>query len=71
MRNTAIGDRSVALFLLGVLCFSPPLLAVFASDALVFGVPVLFFYLFGAWALLIGLLVLTNRSAAAEPPSEG
>ena len=53
------GNRLLALFLLGALAFSPPLLKIFAVDDLVLGVPVLFLYLFGAWGLLIALVAAT------------
>ncbi|PPE69437.1 hypothetical protein IS481_06450 [Caldimonas thermodepolymerans] len=51
-------QRLVALFLLGCLLFSYPLLSIFNSDGTVFGIPVLYAYLFGAWALLIVLAIL-------------
>jgi hypothetical protein len=38
--------------------FSYPLLSIFNSDGTVFGIPVLYAYLFGAWALLIVLAIL-------------
>ena len=46
----------VAAFLLGCLLFTYPLLSLFNSDAMVFGIPVLYLYLFAAWALLIALI---------------
>jgi hypothetical protein len=46
------------LFLLGALLFNFPLLAVFNRAAYVFGIPVLYAYIFFAWTLLIGLLAL-------------
>lgn len=73
MRDSQTGDRLIALFLLGVLALSPPLLAIFRAEEFVFGVPVLFFYLFAGWAVLIGLLALaveTGRRGAAKPLSE-
>jgi hypothetical protein len=51
-------QRLVAAFLLGVALFNYPLLAVFNRAAGVLGVPVLYAYIFGAWATLIGLLAL-------------
>jgi hypothetical protein len=66
-------NRLIALFMLGVLLLSPPLLAVFRADILVGGVPLLFLYLFGAWALMIGLLAFAvergrHRAPAVPPP---
>ena len=51
-------ERLVALFILGVLLFSPPFLFIFDNSATVMGIPVLYLYLFVAWAALIGLLAL-------------
>lgn len=52
--------RMVALFLLGLVLFNPPLMDVFDTGATstVMGVPLLFFYVFAAWAALIGLMVV-------------
>jgi hypothetical protein len=52
------GERMIALFLLGLLAFNPPLLAIFSVDGRVLGLPVLYCYLFLAWGLLIGFMVL-------------
>jgi hypothetical protein len=57
-RSVIKNQRLVAVFLLGVLLFNYPLLALFNRAATVFGIPVLYAYIFGAWALLIGLLAL-------------
>jgi hypothetical protein len=56
--STTRGQRLAALFLLGALLFNYPLLAVFNRAAYVFGIPVLYAYIFFSWALLIGLLAL-------------
>jgi hypothetical protein len=52
------GQRLAALFLLGVLLFNYPLLQLFARDGVVLGVPLLYCYVFCAWAALIGLMAL-------------
>ena len=52
------GQRLVCIFLLGVVLFNFPLLALFNVGGSVFGVPVLFAYLFLAWAVLILLMYL-------------
>jgi hypothetical protein len=52
------GQRLAALFLLGCLLFNYPLLQLFAGDGTFFGVPLLYCYVFGAWAALIGLMAL-------------
>lgn len=66
MREHATGDRMIALFLLGLLLFSPPLLVMFGSATPVLGVPLLVAYLFGAWALLILAVMLAVRAAHAQ-----
>ena len=55
-RSTVRTQRLVALFLLGALLFNYPLLALFNRASEAFGVPVLYAYLFVAWALFIALL---------------
>ncbi len=52
------GQRLIIIFLLGVALFNFPLLAVFNKSATLFGIPVLFAYLFLAWAALILLMYL-------------
>ena len=64
------GERSFALFLLGVVLFNPPLLALFRAEGLIFGLPPLYLYLFAAWALVIALLALAiGRRRAADTPA--
>jgi hypothetical protein len=58
IRPSMKGQRLAALFLLGVLLFNYPLLGLFADAGRVFGIPVLYAYVFAAWALLIGLMAL-------------
>jgi hypothetical protein len=54
--------RLVALFLLGAVLFGYPILAVFNAPAAVLGVPVLYAYLFAAWAALVALVAIVVRS---------
>jgi len=58
IRSSIKGQRLVVLFLLGALLFNYPLLALFNRAAEVFGIPVLYAYIFLSWASLIGLLAL-------------
>jgi hypothetical protein len=59
MSNRAVqAQRLVALFALGCLLFFYPLLSLFNTAGTVFGIPVLYAYLFAAWGLLIVLLVV-------------
>ncbi len=50
--------RLVALCMLGCVLFNYPILALFNVPGAVFGIPVLYMYVFVAWALLIALMVL-------------
>ncbi len=56
--NAQRGQRLAALFLFGVLLFNYPLLQLFARDGMVLGIPLLYCYVFGAWAAFIGLMAL-------------
>jgi len=51
-------QQLVGLFLLGCLMFSYPLITLFDRPVMVLGVPLLYAYLFGAWALIIALVAL-------------
>lgn len=61
MEPESKGERMTALFLLGLLALSPPLLAIFAVETLVFGIPLLYVYLFAVWGLLIFFLARLSR----------
>lgn len=50
------GQRLIALCMLGALLFNFPVLALFNMPDVLFGVPVLYAYIFIAWAVLIGLM---------------
>jgi hypothetical protein len=58
------GQRLIALFLLGCLLLNYPLFSLFAGAGEVFGIPLLYAYVFVVWALLIALMafVIERRS---------
>ncbi|WP_135079711.1 hypothetical protein [Terasakiella sp. SH-1] len=60
--------------MLGLLLFSPSIVSIFdrGGEAVWFGVPVLLIYLFGAWAVLIGIaaILVIRRQKEALPPLE-
>jgi hypothetical protein len=58
--NRAIitGQRLAAVFLLGCVLFNYPLIALFNKPGELFDIPLLYLYLFGVWAVLIGLMAL-------------
>ena len=57
-RSVIKTQRLVAVFLLGLLLFNYPMLALFNRAAEAFGIPMVYAYIFCAWALIIGLLAL-------------
>lgn len=62
MINFAIkNQRLVALFLLGCLLFNYPLLSLFNNPTEIFGIPLLYAYVFAVWGLLIALMALVTE----------
>lgn len=62
-------DRLVGLFALGLVLFNPPVLRLFAGATLS-GWPLLFVYLFCAWAALTGMVALTVERQRMRSPFE-
>jgi hypothetical protein len=62
-RPGIVAERLIALFLLGVLLFAQPFLGIFNVPARVFGIPLLYLYLFIAWAGLIAAIALIVERA--------
>jgi hypothetical protein len=56
------GQRFVALCMLGMLLFNFPILTLFNVPGALFGVPVLYAYLFIAWGALIALMAFLAES---------
>ncbi|MFA7292884.1 MAG: hypothetical protein WC023_11635 [Rhodocyclaceae bacterium] len=69
-RSTLTGQRLVAVFLVGFVLFNYPVLSLFDRAATLFGVPLVFAYLFLVWAGLILLMawVVERRSDRVEKP---
>ena len=61
-QTEAKGQRLIALFILGCLLFNYPVLSLFNVSADALGVPVLYAYIFAAWALLIALMAYAAES---------
>jgi len=55
----------VALAILGALLFNYPILALFNRPGTIAGIPLLYAWIFGAWAVLIALM-----ARAVEGPDE-
>lgn len=70
-RPGIVRERFAALFLLGFLLLNPPLLAIFNIELFVFGIPLLYAYLFGVWLALIALVaVAIERTGGDGTPPE-
>ena len=67
-RDSQLNKRLVALFLFGFALLNYPLLSLFKPEILVFGLPLLYVYVFGVWLLLIGLTTLVMVSGSKPPP---
>lgn len=61
-RHSLTGQRLIALFLIGCLLLNFPLLALFSTASMVWGIPLLYVYIFLGWALLIALMALLIES---------
>ncbi|MGD9310156.1 MAG: hypothetical protein PVG51_13505 [Desulfosarcina sp.] len=65
-RDKVNGQRLIGLFLVGVLLFNFPLLYLFNQPLLIVGIPILYLYLFTAWALIIVLMLVISRTKAEK-----
>ena len=61
--NDVRAQRFVALAMLGTLLFNCPVLALFNVSGTLAGVPVLYAYIFMAWAALIALMAFVAEAA--------
>ena len=66
-KEQSMGERAIATFLVAAIAFSPIFLSIFAKPILVFGIPLLYIYLFGAWACVI-LAIALNAARRDEDP---
>lgn len=57
-RHSLTGQRLVAIFLIGSLLVNYPLLSLFSVAGMLWGIPVLYVYLFTCWAALIAAMAL-------------
>ncbi len=65
MSRRRSAEWSVVLFIVALLAFNPPVLSIFSVPELIFGIPILYLYIFLAWAAAIVLLAL-NVSGLTE-----
>jgi len=59
--------RLVGVFLLGWILFNYPVFSLFSRHTALLGIPLLYAYVFGAWALIIGLIMLGVRFRRRPP----
>lgn len=57
-RHNLTGQRLVAIFLIGLLALNYPLLSIFSTTGLLWGIPILYIYLFVSWIALIVAMAL-------------
>ena len=62
-------ERVISLFIFGVLIMNFPVMSLFSVDGFVFGIPLLYAYVFSAWLLLIVLSALLV-ARIPKPPHE-
>ncbi len=55
-------SRFVGLFLLGNFLFSYPVMTLFNKTTVFLGIPMFFFFMFSAWLVLIGLMIICSES---------
>jgi len=65
--ETVRTKRLIGLFLLGYLLFNYPLISLVNLPVLIWSIPVLYAYIFGAWVLLILLVALVTGRDARTP----
>lgn len=67
-RPGLIGERAFGLFLVALLLLNPPILTIFSAEAFLFGMPLLYVYLFSVWG---GVIALIGLHAFAARPRRG
>jgi len=62
-------ERLIGVLIVGLLALNYPLLSLFSRERLLFGVPLLYLYLFAVWSFFIVCvaLTLTRPSSPAAP----
>ncbi|MBF0172657.1 MAG: hypothetical protein HQL83_04310 [Magnetococcales bacterium] len=61
-------DRLVALVILGMVALNFPILSLFSREEIVFGIPLLFLYLFGFWLLFVLMIAMIVTRKSGEKP---
>jgi len=64
-------ERLIVLPLVGVIALNYPLLSLFSRARLLFGVPLLYLYLFAVWLLFIFCVAVVLGKTAPPPAAAG
>jgi len=70
MEEKSRTNKFISLFLLGIFLFSYPILTLFNTTKMVWGIPVFFLYFFFAWILLILLMIRCTRKTPDTNPKK-
>ena len=65
-RESRRTERLVVLVFIATLVFNYPLLELFSGRELLFGIPILYFFLFASWAFIIACIGLTMIEGRGE-----
>ena len=68
--SRSITGQYIGIFLFGCFLFCYPVLTLFNLPSFIFGIPLFFFYLFTAWAVLIVSIILCGKLPEPYYPSE-
>ncbi|MBC8317326.1 MAG: hypothetical protein H8E41_05430 [Desulfobulbaceae bacterium] len=60
-------ERLIVILIIGVIALNYPLLSLFSKVKLIFGIPVLYFYLFTVWTVFIGCVALVLEKTTSSP----
>lgn len=60
--------KLIGIFLLAFALFNFPLISLFSQKGLILGLPTLYWYLFLAWALIIGLTAWLTHTPKPKNP---
>lgn len=59
-------ERLIGILAIGLVVLNYPLLSLFSKVKLLFGIPVLYFYIFAVWALFILCVALILEKSASS-----
>ena len=70
-RPSVTGESLFFLFLLGVFLFNAPLISIVDLPRLVFGIPLLYVYLFASWGTLLLLVAFIIEKGSDKQADQG